>query len=353
MSINTTFDADNYYFSGQGVVMMGARNPLTGLPQGLMPVGNVSELKITIATTVIDHKGAQDGQRAIDARLQTETKATASITIDNWIGQNLANALRGMSTIIPAGTSTGEAFTAGVGLVSGLQYINVNSLVVHTTAEVPVALTPYVNDLTPWDYMENDNAGSIMLNAGTGIGLVALAVAPTAVAVGATTEITIVNTAMPGDTVLLNGFAGAEASLLNGVTATVVTATGTEITVNVDTVGATITLGTATVAFLSGNMSLFNLTATYNYSAQYIIDTLTQPLTDTWLRFEGLNTLDDNSPVIVDIFKFETDPLKELALISDTFGSFVMEGALLSDSLRPVNTSKYFSVKKLIETFGG
>jgi hypothetical protein len=39
--------------------------------------------------------------------------------------------------------------------------------------------------------------------------------------------------------------------------------------------------------------------------------------------------------------------LRELALISDTFGQFVLEGTVLKDATRPPGMSAYFQVKKL------
>ena len=91
----STFDAANWYFSGQGVIMVGRRDPITGNPIGLRPVGNCPEMRIAVATTVVNHKGSQDGQRATDARLQTEVKVTCSITVENWNAKNLAEATRG------------------------------------------------------------------------------------------------------------------------------------------------------------------------------------------------------------------------------------------------------------------
>ena len=88
------------------------------------------------------------------------------------------------------------------------------------------------------------------------------------------------------------------------------------------------------------------LTVTYNYGEQYLVSSLTRPITDNWLRFEGLNTIEENSPVIVDVFRFSNDPLKELALLSDTFGQFVIEGSVLKDDTR-LSGSNYFSIKKL------
>jgi hypothetical protein len=83
------------------------------------------------------------------------------------------------------------------------------------------------------------------------------------------------------------------------------------------------------------------LTVDYSYAAQKEADALTQPMQERFLRFEGLNTAETNDPVIVEVFKFSIDPLKELAMISDTFGQFVLDGSILRDALQ-VSGSKYF-----------
>lgn len=345
MGLSQTFDASNQYFSGQGVVMLGSKDPVTGKSLGFRPLGNVTDLKVNIATTVIDHKGSQDGQRTTDARLQTETKATATITIDSWIAANLAKALRGGSTAIPAGTVSSEAITGYGGLVVGLQYINISSLVL--TGPSSSTLVQYTDAVTAYDYRFNLAAGSFELNDGISLptATTALGVTATAVTVGATTAITIPNTAAIGDTVyIVSGFGGADAAFLNGHTAVVTAASPTAISVNINTTGKTITVSTASIYFPATPVSI---TAAYSYAAQTLTAALTQPLNNVWLRFEGLNTVNTNSPVVVDLFKFSTDPLKELALISDTFGQFEIEGALLSDPTRPTGTSKYFSVKQL------
>lgn len=266
----STFDAANWYFSGQGVIMVGRRDPVTGNPVGLRPVGNCPEMKLGVTTTVVEHKGSQDGQRATDARLQTELKVSCSITVENWNAQNLAEATRGSATKIEAGTSTNEAINAYPGLVSALRYTRIAGLVLKQDADT---LVEYTDGVAPWDYKLNAEAGSILLNDGV------------AAAYSAYTESSPVT---DGD----------------------------------------------------------GLTATYTYAEQYLVSALTRPLTENWLRFEGLNTLDENSPVVVDVFRFSNDPLKELALLSDTFGQFVIEGSVLKDDTR-LTGSDYFSIKKI------
>lgn len=250
--------------------MVGRRDPTTGNAVGLRPVGNVPDMKITIGTTVVEHKGSQDGQRATDARLQTETKVSVSITIENWIAANLAKALRGDSTLIAAGSVVNEIVWSYPGLVSGFKRIKVSNVVVKQGATV---LAAYTDGIAPWDYKLNDAAGSIQLNDAV---------------IAAYNHYVPTSPAADGDDLLVS----------------------------------------------------------YNYAVQYLVDSLTAPLADNYLRFEGLNTVEENSPVVVEIFRFSNDPLKELALLSDTFGSFVLEGSALKDDTRLIG-SKYFSIKKL------
>lgn len=76
------------------------------------------------------------------------------------------------------------------------------------------------------------------------------------------------------------------------------------------------------------------LTIDYAYAAQARLEALTQPAQERFLRFEGLNTLDGNQPVVVEVPRFMVDPAKEYALITgEEVASFVLEGSVLADSL--------------------
>jgi hypothetical protein len=250
----STFDGNNHYYSGQGVVMVGNRDPLTGKPLGLIPVGNVSDLKIAIQTTVIEHKESQTGQRGIDLRLTTQTKATLSMTMENFNAANLAVALRGTATTVAGGTVTGEAHQVIPGGVAPLDHMNVSAVT------VTGAGTAYVDDITTpdWGHKINLDAGSVLVrdtNAGT-----------------------------------------------NG---------------------------------------LVSITVNYTYGEQYQVEALNVGMQEKYLRFEGLNTADGDASVVIEVFKFSVDPLKELSMISDTVQQFVLEGNVLADQLRTTG-SKYF-----------
>lgn len=249
------------YYSGQGVVLLGDRNALTGKGENFIPIGNVSDLKTSIATSVIEHKESQSGARGIDLRLTTEIKASMSMTLENFSPVNLATALRGASTAKIAGTVTAEVGKVALGYVMPLANIGVAAVVVKKAS---ATLVKYVVGTSTaadgeWDYKQNLEAGSIMW---------------------ATT---------PKTALLVSGDA-----------------------VAID----------------------------YTYGAQHTVDALTTAASEKYVRFEGLNTADGNKSVVVEAFRFLTDPLKELALISDTVQQFVLEGSILLDAIQP--GSKYF-----------
>lgn len=335
-----SFDTQSYYYSGQGVVMVGDRGA-DGKPLGLLPVGNVADLKIAITTTVLEHKESQTGQRAIDLRLTTETKASLSMTLESWNKLNLTLALRADVSRKEGDVVTGESTKGYLGKVMPLANLNVSAVAIKKGATV---LTPYTNDSTPYDYKVNALSGSFQLNDGS----VALTdklttggVVPSAITVGATTSITVANAATADSYCTFTGFAGADAGLLNGKVLRVVSATPTGVVVELNTTAKTITIGTP-LAYFDG----YALTVDYTYSAQTVINALTTGTAEKYLRFEGLNTADGNNPVNIDVFKFSVDPLKELSLIGEGVGQIQLEGNVLADSLQ-TSGSKFFRQTQL------
>jgi len=89
------------------------------------------------------------------------------------------------------------------------------------------------------------------------------------------------------------------------------------------------------------------LTVSYSYEAQEEVHGLTQPMQTIWLRFEGLNSADTNKPVVLDVFKFSTDPLKELEMIGDKVNAFQLAGTVLADLSQGSGVSRYWRMKLL------
>jgi hypothetical protein len=352
----STFDGNNFYFSGQGVVLIGSRDS-TGKPAGLIPVGNVSALKLGLAATTLEHKESQTGNRAIDLRLITELKSSLQMTIENFSSTGLANALTGDVSQVIAGTVTTGSETAKLyhGKVTPMANINVSSVVVKRNGGTPQTLTLYTNDATPWDYKLNAAAGSVMINDGSVTAIATLTTgntitAPTNVTVGTTTVLTWAAT--PPASVLAvgvggylsaTGFAGADAALLNAKAhrVTAIDASAKTVTLATNTAGKTITIGTP-VLCVDGDVLDF----AYNYTAQNRVNAMTALASEKYMRFEGLNTADGGNPVIVEVFRFIVDPLKELQLIGEGVGPFVLDGNVLSDPLQATG-SKFFKVTQL------
>lgn len=330
------WDNQDYYFSGQGICLVGSRDS-AGNPAGLFTIGNVSELKLTIATSVLEHKESKTGQRAIDMRLTTETKASLSMKVEHFDSKGLALALRGDYANMASASVVAEITRGYWGGVTPLTYMNVSAVAVKRGATV---LTPYVNDATAYDYKLNLPGGSYQLNDGSAVLLSANAtlggVAPTAVTVGTSTVITVVNTCAVGSRVALSGFAGVDAALLNNKTHVVTVASAGSITISTNTLGKAITIGVPLLVQDGGVLAV-----DYTYASQFVVQGMTQGSPERWVRFEGLNTADNNASVVVDIFRFLVDPLKELSFIGDTVNSFQLEGNMLADNGRPTG-SKFF-----------
>jgi len=334
------FDRATHYYSGQGVLMIGRRDA-SGRAVDLRTVGDCSALSISTETSTVEHKESQSGQRATAFRLVTETNVSLSMTLHNYVRDVLALALRGDFTAHAAGSVTGEASAWHPGGIMPLNRVRASTVVVNRGA---TPLIHWVNDATAWDVRVNPAAGSILFNDGALAPVSAITtggVAPTAITVGATTTVTVANTAAAGDFAVFTGFAGTDAGLLNGRPQRIVSATAAAVVLDLNTTGRAITLGTPLSCF-SGQA----LTVNYAFAAQAQVDALTAGVTDRFLRFEGLNTLDGNNPVVVEAFRFVPDPAAEQALISgEEAASFTMEGSLLLDGLQPADGSRFYRAR--------
>lgn len=56
--------------------------------------------------------------------------------------------------------------------------------------------------------------------------------------------------------------------------------------------------------------------------------------TDNWVRFEGLNTVDSDSPVLIELYRVSFDPLANLGAISDEILQMELQGSALYDSTK-------------------
>lgn len=84
-----------------------------------------------------------------------------------------------------------------------------------------------------------------------------------------------------------------------------------------------------------------DLHVSYTYASYVKVDAFTSAAAPTrWLRFEGINTVDDTK-VVVDLFKAQFDPMTGYSLINEELGAVSMKGSMLAD-LAQVGDSKFF-----------
>ena len=324
------------FYSGQGTVQVAVRDAL-GQPKGFDLLGDVSKCDIAIEEDVRDVKDSQAGQRGIALRYTVETKASVEMTLRNISAAVLQLVLRGDLTKVPASNVVGEAVKLYNGRILKLRRQKTSAVIIKRGA---TSLLAYVNDATPFDYKLNLDGGSIQMNDGSVAAISALTTGgtvPTAITIGATTSVTVANTAAVGDFVALTGFAGADAALINGKSHKILTATAAIVTLDLNTVGKTITIGVPLSAFDG-----VALTADYAFALQYQIDALTQTAPERYLLIEGLNTVAGGSPVNVEAFRVLLELPGSLSLIGDeNIAELTLRGSILLDALQPVG-SQYF-----------
>ena len=95
------------YFSGQGRVFIGTRDP-NGHADGLQFVGNVPELRISPSVETLEHQEAQSGQRLTDLQILRSVSAEFTCVLEELLPVNLALALYGNALTVAPGTVTDE-----------------------------------------------------------------------------------------------------------------------------------------------------------------------------------------------------------------------------------------------------
>jgi hypothetical protein len=78
----------------------------------------------------------------------------------------------------------------------------------------------------------------------------------------------------------------------------------------------------------------------YDHAAYGNMDALTVTSQERWIRFEGLNTI-DNKEVIIDIYKASLDPLTGFGVLNEEIGAIEISGNILLDSTR-AQSSQFF-----------
>jgi len=343
------------YYSGQGVVLLSDVDA-NGVPQGFRNIGNVSELKLTLETTELEHKESTTGARAIDLTITTENKVTVSVTAESLTGENLRIALFGTTTADTGSSVTDELRRATHGMTSITDHINISSVSVDRVADGSfvfasvIATDALVIDTDTYTAVASGADRSAKeFNIGaddeaTIDDLITTIQAQTATltyeaknlstdtdtlrvyAVTPGTGGNTIATTTPDTTITPGG-----ATMANGGAATVTT----DYLVNAEA-------GSILIVSGGGIPNATNIHIDYTYAAHTIVQAFSAGKTNQWLRFEGLNTARSNKSVVVDIFNFSPKPLNEQSLIGDDIAQIVMEGTAQADTNRPAGESQFF-----------
>ena len=59
-----------------------------------------------------------------------------------------------------------------------------------------------------------------------------------------------------------------------------------------------------------------------------------------WIRFEGINLIKNNSPVVVDVFKVRIKPIDGFGLLGDNIVALALRGRILRDYTQPTLTTE-------------
>lgn len=72
----------------------------------------------------------------------------------------------------------------------------------------------------------------------------------------------------------------------------------------------------------------------YTYAARKDVGMFTQPVPERSLIFHGLNTAVGNTPMVVELFRVQLNPLSQLPLIGDEVAAFTLSGEALVDDTK-------------------
>ena len=280
-----------YYYSGQGCVSVGNRNASGGADY-LEILGNVPNLEISVEVTKFEHKESKSGNRVIDLTIVQEKKGTFTMTVEELSMKNLALAFWGETGAIVAGST----------LYSNP--ITVSTAMMTSATDDPHKRIPMGKGILKVSSVSVQDTGD--------------ASPTTTYEFGATAG----TTAVPGSS--KNGYYDEAMGIL------VIWDTAEQ-----TARGATTNIADTDVIYIE-----------YDNAAATRMDAFTASSQQKFLRFEGLNTVDNgdggNKEVVIDIYKADLDPLSGYGLINEELGSFEITGTILADNLQQTG-SEFFT----------
>ncbi|MDH2197881.1 hypothetical protein [Ectopseudomonas oleovorans] len=148
-------------FSFQGKIYLGERSAQGKLVKSIW-VGNAPACSVQFQTETTNKTESFSGNRLPYGRLRRGKTANITLSLDEWILENLILGLHGKSVPVTAGSATGEVLPTGIvaGDLVRLDKGFVSSVVITDSAGTP-APVPHT--------VESPNAGLIRLGSLTGV----------------------------------------------------------------------------------------------------------------------------------------------------------------------------------------
>lgn len=137
---------ESYYYSGQGRLGIGDRDPVTGQFDNVLFVGNVTSLTMDIAIQKFEHKESMSGDRSIDLTVVQEKNATFKFTAESLILPLLADGFYGEQGAVAGGTVVDEPHKISIGKAIPLRHPKISALVVKKGAATIAAASNYDHD---------------------------------------------------------------------------------------------------------------------------------------------------------------------------------------------------------------
>lgn len=327
----------SHYYEGQGRLSAGLRSS-DGMPTGLRPMGNVSELSLAVAGDMAIIKRPVNG-RLVDMESYTRgTTVKFRAKIESVTARNLAMLTHGAYGDEQAArveNAPVKGYFGALQPLSGMAPVNMAVTAAGTT------LTPYVSDGYAWDYMPSEGGAGLVLNDGVDAPLDKLkSLAGTLVTAAALPAPGVVrlSAVLPtglqlGQRVVLLGFTDPALAPYLARAVTIAAFDNTAKTVDVVLPGIV-----ASPDFTAGRILFdgMSLSASYDSAAFSQYTATIDNGGEFFMRFDGMNLADaDGAPVTVEISRVKIDPSAVRDLLTEELATIELTGTVLYDRFRP------------------
>lgn len=80
-------------------------------------------------------------------------------------------------------------------------------------------------------------------------------------------------------------------------------------------------------------------TIAYQYVDSNSLSIFTEPSPERWFLLDGMNTADENAPLVLQLYRVKFNPIENLSLLhNEGFGELPVSGSVLADLEQPVNS---------------